>query len=119
MAVDPRPAGATHDRGVCKIKLQPLTAAYFVKGRLGPMVQVMMLDSGCTQSLMPMGVYQRIHSAFRSGVRPVKGHGILADGSKIAFEGVADVTFKIGECEYQHEFVLADISHHVLLGLLL
>ena len=81
------------------------------------MVQVMMLDSGCTQSLMPMGVYQRIHSAFRSGVRPVKGHGILADGSKIAFEGVADVTFKIGECEYQHEFVLADISHHVLLGL--
>ena len=81
------------------------------------MVQVMMLDSGCTQSLMPMGVYQNIHSAFRSQIRPIQGHGILADGSKIAFKGVADVTFKIGDHEYRQEFVLADISHHVLLGL--
>ena len=72
------------------------------------MVQVMMLDSGCTQSLMLMGVYKKIHSVFRSGVRPVKGHGILADGSKIKFAV---------ECEYQHEFVLADVSTHVLLRL--
>ena len=66
---------------------------------------------------MPMWVYKRIHSVFRSRVRLVKGHGILADGSKITFEEVADVAFKIGECEYQHEFVLADISYHELLGL--
>ena len=43
--------------------------------------------------------------------------GILADGSKIAFKRVAGVMFKIGDHEYRHEFVLADISHHMLLGL--
>ena len=37
-----------------------------------------------------------------------KGHGILVNRSKITFERVADVTFKIGECEYQLEFVLAE-----------
>lgn len=77
----------------------------------------MMLDSGCAQSLMIMGIYKRIRSAFCLGVRPVKSNEILADGSKITFEGVADVTFKIEECEFQHKFVLADISYHVLLRL--
>ena len=64
-----------------------------------------------------MGVYQNIHSAFRSRIQPTQGHGTLADGSMITFKGVADVTFKIGDHEYRQEFVLADISYHVLLGL--
>ena len=76
-----------------------------------------MLDSSCTQSLMPMGVYQDIQSAFRPQIRPVQGYGVLADGSKIDFKGKADVTLKIEDHEYRQEFLLADISHHVLLGL--
>ena len=61
-----------------------------------------------------MGIDKKIYSAFRSEVWPVKGYGILADGSKITFAGVADVSFKIEECEYQHQFILADVSHYVL-----
>ena len=47
-AVNPIPPGESHDLGVCRSKLQPLTAAYFMKGWLGPMVHVMILNSGCT-----------------------------------------------------------------------
>ena len=80
-------------------------AAYFIKGWLGLVVQVMVLDSGYIQSLVHMEIYNRFHSDFRSGIRLVKGHGNLADGSKITFAEVPGVNF-VKCCFCLHSSVL-------------
>jgi len=77
----------------------------------------MLLDSGCTQSVFPRSHFQKLHPNIRTSLHPVTGNGILADGTRIKLDGLSTIKFKIGQRQYQHKFLVADLNNHILLGL--
>ena len=60
---------------------------------------------------------ERIPQYCRTAVTPVCGTGILADGNRISLDGSTTVTFKLGSKKVQHQFLIAKLSNHILLGL--
>ena len=77
----------------------------------------MLLDSGCTQSVVPKTLINGLPSNCCSTVQPVKGQGILADGKRIQLYGTVKITFWLGNRCHEHEFLIADLDNHILLGL--
>ena len=94
-----------------------LTNAYYVRVKVEGQGEVMLLDSGCTQSVIPRTVLDRLPKESSMQIRPVAGKGVLADGQKISLHGITQLTFRLGQKKYQHDFLVADIHNHILLGL--
>ena len=76
----------------------------------------MLVDSGCTQSILPREVVERIPQYCQTPTTPVCGTGILADGRRISLDGSTTVIFKLGSKKVQHQFLIAKLSNHILLG---
>ena len=58
----------------------------------------------------------RIPQYCRTPTTPVCGTGILADGRRISLDGSTTVIFKLGSKKVQHQFLIAELSNHILLG---
>ena len=80
----------------------------------------MLLDSRCTQSILPHTLYTHYEKHPPHPVAPLRfvtGAGVLADGTQIPFLGFTILEFKIGSTYYSHEFIVADLPDYPLVGL--
>lgn len=96
----------------------PLTnTAYYVMAQIETDQVVMMVDSGCTLSIMSKKVLKKIPPT--SYTKPVKvvGSGILADGSRAPLSGSTLLSFDLAQRSFRHRFLIGDMANHTLLGL--
>ena len=110
----------TVNLGVKQLNLCPRTEAYYITAKVEGRAQRLLLDSGCTQSILPQALYQQYKeypSRPVSALRQVRGQGILADGTTVPFLGLTSLTMRLGAANYSHEFLVADVPGHPLLGL--
>ena len=91
--------------------------AYFVYAKIGKQKVAMLLDSGCSRSIMPAKVLKELAGDCHSQLKPVSIHGVLADGQCIDLQGETEVAITLGGRQYSATFLIADINNHVLLGL--
>ena len=94
-----------------------LTNAYYVPVKFGNRQNVMLLDSGCTQSVVPRDVLEDLPSANRSQIGSAVGTAILANGERIGLDGKVTLEFRLGQKQFEHEFLIAKVDNHILLGL--
>lgn len=95
---------------------QSAATAYFVTAQIETAKVVLLLDSGCSQSIMPRQVLQNLPLSAYTRPTPVVGQGVLADGQKIPLDGTTEVKLKLGHTQYTLNFLIADIDNHILLG---
>lgn len=103
--------------GECKLSNSELTPAYYAPVTIGGKSSVMLLDSGCTQSVFPRREFELLDPNSCTPLQPVAGRGVLANGSKIYLDGLSHITFRIGPHKVKHQFLIADINNTILLGL--
>ena len=94
-----------------------MTTAYYVPVTIDQGKNVMLLDSGCTQSAFPLKEFQKLSAQSCTKLQPVLGQGILADGTEIQLQGLSYIQFQLGTQKISHQFVIADIDNAILLGL--
>ena len=77
----------------------------------------MLLDSGCSRSIMPAKVLKKLAGDCHSWLKPVSIYGVLADGQCIDLQEDTEVTLILGGKQYSTTFLIEHINNHVLLGL--
>ena len=87
--------------------------AYFHHGHK----ERMLLDSGCSHSILPVEVRDRLPAGSLGTEVRKPAVGRLADGATVTIEGEVDVTFRVGKQWLRHTFLVAPISNTVLLGM--
>ena len=95
----------------------PTSSAYYIMARVERKKLLMMVDSGCSQSIISRLGLKRIPES--SYTKPIKviGSGILADGSRSPLSGSTMIEFELDSKIFRHRFLIGDITNHVLLGL--
>jgi predicted aspartyl protease len=91
--------------------------SYYVMGNIAGVDCVMLLDTGCSHSVLPWKLYEELPKEAKLSWRPARNNGVLADGSPVMIRGCAEVRVKIGGTRMTHEFQLADIEEKTLLGM--
>ena len=91
---------------------------YYLKGDIGSKRCMMLVDTGCSHSVMPYDLYAELDGDTCSKLqwRPPEGHGVLADGSPVPIQGIGTVKFQLGNLMLEHSFQLAHIDG-ILLGM--
>ena len=89
---------------------------YYLKGDIGSKRCRMLIDTGCSHSVMPCDLYAKLDGDSKLQWRPPEGHGVLADGSQVPIEGIGTVKFQLGDLMLEHSFQLAHIDG-ILLGM--
>ena len=92
-------------------------AAYYITGWAGTAEATFLLDSGCSKSILPTSLFNRIRQKHDKPIEPVHCQGILADGSKLPLEGLTTITIQLGQQKFEHKFLIANLQENVLLGL--
>ena len=90
---------------------------YYLKGRFDRNEHMMLLDTGCSHSVMPWSLYTALTEDSLSGWTESTTSGFLADGSAIRIQGMASVRFKIENTTFIHDFQIAEIDGKILLGM--
>ena len=90
---------------------------YYLKGDLGTEECMMLVDTGCSHSVMPCDLYAKLDGDSKLQWRPPEGHGVLADGSQVPIQGIGKVKFQLGDLMLEHSFQLAHIDGTILLGM--
>ena len=90
---------------------------YYLEGQLGSQKCMMLLDTGCSHSVMPYDLYTGLEAGCKLQWSPSGGHGVLADGSRIAIQGVGTVKLRLGDLDMEHSFQLTDTEGKILLGM--
>ena len=91
--------------------------SYFIRSAFNHLTHTLLLDTGCSHSVIPIDVYKSLPEASKQGFNPRLNHGRLADGSGVTIHGVAMVKMKIGSREFLHDFQVAEINGKILLGM--
>ena len=78
---------------------------------------MLLLDSGCTQSVIPLKLLRTLPDSCYTPITPTAGRGTLANGANIPLNGKSNLTFSIGGHKVTAPFWVADIDNHALLGL--
>ena len=76
-----------------------------------------MLDSGCSRSIVSRALLRTLPESACGRTVPFDGHGVLADGSKVALSQLITLHFKLGSRTVHHDFLVGDVTEHALLGL--
>ena len=90
---------------------------YYIKSRFDRSSHMLLLDTGCSHSVMPYHLYTTLSLKCKIKYNPIHNRGILANGSNVSIHGIAETQFKIGTTTYIHDFQLADIDGKILLGM--
>lgn len=99
------------------LKTVPSHTAYYVAAKIGSQRQLLMLDSGCSKSLIPKTIFDQLPEHCCTPMTPIRQHGILANGDTIQFYGTTVLQIQLGTCTIQQPCIVADAQQHVLLGL--
>lgn len=79
--------------------------------------EVVLLDSGCSHSLLPITVRNCLPVGALGALQSKTAVGRMADGTCIPIEGELPVTFKLGHQWYTHNFLVAPLDNKILLGM--
>ena len=90
---------------------------YYLRGKLGSRDCMMLLDTGCSHSVMPYDLFMELEKDSKIMWSPSGGQGVLADGSRIPIHGVGTVKLRLGDLELEHSFQLVQIEGNILLGM--
>ena len=90
---------------------------YYLKGDVGSKRCMMLVDTGCSHSVMPCDLYAELDGDSKLQWRPPEGDGVLADGSQVPIQGIGTVKFQLGDLMLEHSFQLAHIDGITLLGM--
>ena len=91
--------------------------SYHIRSMFHNLTHTLLLDTGCSHSVIPVDMYNSLPDACKQGFNPRLNHGKLADGSGVTIHGVAKVKMKIGGREFLHDFQVAEINGRILLGM--
>ena len=91
--------------------------AYYVPAKFGKLLSVVMLDSGCSRSIISRQLLRQLPESACGKTTPFDGCGILADGSKVELNQLITLHFRLGSRTIHHDFLVGDVAEHALLGL--
>jgi len=91
--------------------------ACYITGQIDYTDIILLLDSGCSKSIIPTQLYQQFNRRCASPLTPITGEGVLADRSRPPIEGNTTVTLRIGSKAYTQSFLVANLQQYILLGL--
>lgn len=95
----------------------PSTNTYYAKARMGRHEQLMLLDTGCTHSVISPDSLKKIPKEYVAIDKNTKGQCKLADGSQIHLTGSAKINMKIGSQMVYQDFLITNVSDHPILGM--
>lgn len=107
-----KPEPETVNVGACSIKVGALSTAYYVTVKFGQDRDVMLSDSGCTQSVLHYTntATSRAPHALDWNLYLVS---VLADGNRVELRGITTLTFVLGTQKYPHRILVADIDKSI------
>ena len=101
-----------------------LASSYFVKVYMGGKERLMLLDSGCTHSVMPVELFDELDEEAKMTVVVQGGSGRLADGAMIASHGKMTADMKTRAAAkttklvpVRQKFILAEVNGEPVLGM--
>jgi len=108
-------AEAEHAEGV---RVQPHGDSYFLPGKVAGSLVTFLLDSGCTTNLLSQRVFDTLPLKEKRELAPYTGEpGTLADGSRIPFYGIIELTGRVRDQAIQETFVISQLEEDAILGM--
>ena len=94
-----------------------MTKSYYVKARLYNIEEPMVLDTGCSRSVIPTSRFQELPAGVRWQMTTMNQRAQLADGTTAQIRGSVTLQMTIGPGKIEQEFLIADLHNEILLGM--
>ena len=109
----------TEDEEVYAAQLlqKPFKSSYFLPGRIERKPIQFLIDTGCNTNLLSKQVFDRLPEKVRERVEDCTSHGLMADGTKLPFYGILQVTGRLRSVPFEEVFVVSQISEDAILGM--
>lgn len=91
--------------------------AYDIPTQIQCQNTLMMVDSGCNLSILPRQLMSSLPAQCHTPLSPMQGRCALADGKPLELNSSTTLTFTIGSWTFGADFLVANISNTILLGL--
>jgi len=100
------------------VRVQPHGDSYFLPRKVAGRPVTFLLDSGCTTNLLSCRVFDALPPKERRELASYAGEpGTLADGSRIPFYGIIELTGRVRDQAIQETFVISQLEEDAILGL--
>ena len=90
---------------------------FYVPGSIAGQKVLLLLDTGCTTSVLGKHVFQRLPQRVRGQLRTACSSGILADGSPLLMHGRVSVSGKLHSTPFTEDFLVGEITDDAILGM--
>lgn len=94
-----------------------LARSYHVKARIYTIQEPLILDTGCTRTVIPTRRFRELPAEVQGKMIPMSSTAQLADGSTACIRGRVTLEMAIGPAKIQQEFLVADLGQEILLGM--
>jgi len=91
--------------------------AYYITGQIDYTYVILLLDTGCSKSIIPTQLDQQLNQSCVSLLTPITGEGVLTDDNRLPIVGNTTLTLRKGCKAYTQSFLVANLQQHILLGL--
>jgi len=100
------------------VRLQPHGESYFLPGKVAGKAVTFLLDLGCSTNILSKRVFDTLPPKERRELTPHTGEpGTLADGSRLPFYGVVELTGRVRGQAIRETFVLSKLTEDAILGM--
>ena len=97
---------------------QPYFSSYFQPGSIAGRPVSYLIDTGCATNLIARRVFQRLPKVIKEAMVTLEDRGgVLADGSRIIFEGMVRLELKVRTEVFLTTLLIGNIREDVILGM--
>ena len=96
---------------------KPYQPSYFLPGKTEGTPALFLLDTGCNTNLISKHVFDRLTNKIKQTLEPCSSHGVMADGTRLPFYGIIQLTGRLREIKFQETFVVSQINEDAILGM--
>ena len=76
-----------------------------------------LVDTGCTTNLLAKRIFDQLPQRIQATKEENAAHGIMANGARLAFNGLVQADFQVRQHHGDGKFVVGDIDKDVILGM--
>ena len=96
-------------QGVCATQLlqKPFKSSYFLPGKIEGRPVQFLLDTGCNTNLLSKHVFDKLPAKVQQRLESYSTHGLMADGNKLPFYGILQVSKRLRDVKFEEVLVVA------------
>ena len=96
---------------------RPHRSSYFLPGKLERQPVHFLIDTGCNTNLLLKRVFDHLPKSLRNQLEKNERYGILADGSRLAFYEIFQLSGRIQDVPIEQKFIVNQLNEDAILGI--